>query len=144
MRLTLLSSVKPAAREANSRASVRANNIANPTSLSAPSTKNLRREARGKALLSANIEALLISLTGKTLHRARFASKGRTKAVTSPRKATPPGEAILASPIAKRKVFKARPKASQPNRANFQSPRVSMMDRLGPVNTDLRDYLSNK
>ena len=66
------------------------------------------------------------------------------KAVASPCKATLPGEAILTSPIAKRKAFKAKSKASQPKRANFQSPRVSVMYRLGPVNTDLRDYLSNK
>ena len=46
--------------------------------------------------------------------------------------------------MVKRKAFKARPKVSQPNRANFQSPRVSVMDRLGPVNTDLRNYLSTK
>ena len=82
-------------------------------------------------------------LVGKALYkRVKFSSKGRTKAVASPCEATPSGEAILASPMAKRKAFKARPKASQPNRANFQSPRVYVMDPLGPVNTDLRDYLS--
>jgi len=46
--------------------------------------------------------------------------------------------------MVKRKAFKASPKASQPNRANFQSPWVSVMDRLGLVNTDLRNYLSTK
>ena len=66
------------------------------------------------------------------------------KAVTSPCEATLPGEAILTSPIAKKKAFKAKSKASQPTRADFQSPRVSVMDWLGPVNADLRDYLNNK
>ena len=81
-----------------------------------------------------------------TLHdRAKFASKGRTKIVTSSSEVTLSGEVIfLASPIAKRKAFKARPKASQPNKANFQSPRVSVMDRLGPVNKDLRNCQSTK
>ena len=35
-------------------------------------------------------------------------------------------------------------KTSQPKRASFQSPRVSVLDRLGPINTYLRDYLNNK
>ena len=81
-----------------------------------------------KAFILAIGEARIASLGGE-------ASQGE---------ATPPGEAILASPIAKRKAFKARPKASQANKAIFQSPRASMMDRLGPVNTNLRDYLSTK
>jgi len=34
--------------------------------------------------------------------------------------------------------------ASQCKGANFQSPRVSVMDQLGLINADLRDYLSNK
>jgi len=73
---------------------------------STPSAKKLYREARGKTLLSANSEALLTSLAGKAMHnRAKFGSKGRTKVVTSPYEATPPGEAILDSPIAKRKAF---------------------------------------
>ena len=80
---------------------------------------------------------------GRTLYdRAKFASKSRTRTVASPCKATPSCEATLASPMVKRKAFKARPKAPQPNRTNFQSPRVSVMDRLGPVNTYLRNYLS--
>jgi len=46
--------------------------------------------------------------------------------------------------MAKKKALKAKPKASQPERANIKSPRVSVMDRLGLINTYLRDYLSNK
>jgi len=64
---------------------------------SAPNAKKLCREARGKALLSANCKALRTSLAGKALHnRAKFTSKGRTKSITSPCEATPSGEAIWA------------------------------------------------
>jgi len=99
---------------------VRARSIADLASLSAPSAKKLCFEARGKTLLSANSEALLTSLVGKALHkRATLASKGRTKAVISPCDATSSDEATLAYSMAKRKAFKVRPKASQPNRANF-------------------------
>ena len=120
-------------------------NVADLTLLSAPRVKILCREARGKTRLSANSEVLLTSLAGRTLHgRAKFTSKGRTRKVASPCEANPSGEATLALPIVKRKAFKARPKASQPNRANFQSLRVSVMDRFGPLNTNLRNYLSTK
>ena len=36
------------------------------------------------------------------------------------------------------------PRTSQPKEVSYQSPRVSTLDRLGLVNIDLRDYLSNK
>ena len=73
--------------------------------------------------MSANSEALLTLLIGKALHkRAKFTFKGRTKAVASPFEDPPSGEAILVSPIAKRRAFRVRPKAYQPNRAKFQSP----------------------
>jgi len=88
---------------------------------------------------------MLASLEGKALHsKAKFTSKGRIKAVVSPCEATFSGEAILALPITIMKALKAKPKASQPKEANFQSHQVFVMDRLGLVNTDLRDYLSNK
>jgi len=74
--------------------------------------------------------------------KAKLASKG--KIVASPCEAIISGKAILASPVTKKKAFKVKLKASQLKRANFQSPRVSVMDQLGPTNTDLRDYLSNK
>ena len=112
--------VELAACEAKTRAHVRANNVADLASLLAPSAKILCREAIGKARLSANSEAFLTLLVERTLHgRVKFTSKGRTKKVASPCKAYPSGEAALASPIVKRKAFKARPKTSQPNRANF-------------------------
>ena len=62
----------------------------------------------------------------------------------SPCEAKSSGEANLASPTTKKKAFKAKHMAFQPMRANFQSPRVPMLDQLGPTNTDLRDYLRNK
>jgi len=111
-----------------------------------PSAKDLCREARDKAPLGANSKVILASLEGKTLHsEAKLAFKGRAKTVVSPCEATLSGEAILASPIAKKiAICKAKPKASQPKGASFQSPRVSVLDQLGPVNTDSRDYLSIK
>jgi len=87
------------------------------------SVKDLSREAKDEASLSANSEAILFSLKGRTLRsRAKLASKGRAKIVVSPCEATLSDEAILASSIAKRKAFKAKPRASQPKGANFQSP----------------------
>jgi len=73
--------------------------------------------------LGANSEAILTSFKEKALHdKAKFTSKGRTKAVALP------CEAILASLITKKKAFKAKPKASQPKGADFQSSRVSVTD----------------
>ena len=51
-------------------------------------------------------------------------------------------EAILASPTTKKKAFKAKPRAFQAKNTNNQSPRVSRLDRLNSINTELRDYLS--
>jgi len=52
---------------------------------------------------------------GRTPHnRAKLAFKGRAKTVASPCEATFSGEAILASPIAQKKVFKVKPRVSQP------------------------------
>ena len=76
-----MASVKPVAREAKTRAPMCANSVVDPTSLSTPSDKKLCRDVRGNALLSANIESLLTLLVEKVLHnKAKFASKGRTKA----------------------------------------------------------------
>jgi len=91
-----LGSVKHVACEAKTRAPVRANNIVDLVSLLAPSAKILSLEAGGNARLSANNEALITALAGRTLHgRAKFASKGRIRTVASPYEAT------LASPIVK-------------------------------------------
>jgi len=118
----LLGSAKPATREANTKAPLRANSITVSTSLSltTPSAKNLCREARDKAPLRVNSEVILASFEGKALHdKFKFASKGRTKTVASPGEPTLSGEAILASPIIRKKALKAKPKASQPKRANI-------------------------
>jgi len=122
---TLLGSTKPATCEANTKAPMRANSIADSDSLplTAPSVKNFCREARDKASPSANNEAILTSLEEKALHgQAKFASKGKTKAVASPCEATLSGEVILASPITRKKALKARPKASRPKMVNIKSP----------------------
>jgi len=107
----------------------------------APSAKDLCREARGKAPLGANSEVILASLE-KQLCTTKLSTP--SKAELKPCEATLLSEAILTSPIAKRKAFKAKPRASQPKGTSFQSSRVSVLDRLGPINTDLRNYLSNK
>ena len=80
---TLLGSTKPAAREANTKAYLHANSVVDSASLplTAPSAKNFCREARIKAPLSTNSEAILTSLKVKALHnKTKFASKDRTKA----------------------------------------------------------------
>jgi len=87
--ITLLGGVKSVTYEANTRAPVHANSVSDPASLSASSAKVLCHEGRGKARLSANSEALLTSLAGRTLHvRAKFASKSKTRTVASPCDAT--------------------------------------------------------
>jgi len=132
-------------REANTKAPLRVNSVADSASLPlialAPSAKNLCHEARNKAPLGANSEAIPASLEGKALHdKAKFASKGRTKKG----EATLSGEVLLASAITRKKALKAKPKVSQPKGDNIKSSQVFVMDWLGPVNIDLRDYLSNK
>ena len=78
------------------------------------------------------------------MHKTKFAFKGRAKAVASLYEVTFSGEAILASPTAKKAIFKARPRSFQPKQANSQPHRVSMLDRLSPINTDLREFLNHK
>jgi len=51
---------------------------------------------------------------------------------------------MLTSPTAKKKASKAKSRAFQPKKANIQALQVSVLDRLGLANTDLREYLSNK
>ena len=69
--------------------------------LKASSAKDLCCEARDKA----NSEAILASLEA-TRSKAKLASKG--KIVASPCEATLSGKVILASPITKKKAFKAK------------------------------------
>jgi len=105
------------------------------------SAKDLNREVKNEAPLSANSEATSTSLTGRTpRNKAKLAIKGSAKTG----EATLSGEAILDSAIAQKKVFKAKPRVSQPKQANIQFPRVSVLDQLDPGNANLRDYLSNK
>jgi len=101
---TLLGSTKPAACEANTKATFCANSVvdSSPLPLTTPSAKNLCSEARNKVTLGANSEAILTSLEGKAQHgKTKFASKGRTKAAASLCVATLSGENILASPTKK-------------------------------------------
>ena len=84
------------------------------------SAKDLSREVKNEAPLSANSEAISASLTRKTSrNKAKLTFKGRAKTVASPCKATLLGEAILASPIAQKKVLKAKPRVSQPKQVNI-------------------------
>ena len=98
------------------------------------SAKDLSCEVKNEAPQSANSEAISASLKGRALcNRAKLTFKDKAKIIVSPCETTLSSEAILASPIAKKKAFKAKPKASQPKGASFQSPRVSMLDWSGPV-----------
>jgi len=107
--------------EAKTRAPAHANSVTDLASLLTPSANKLCHEVRSKALLGTNSEAFLTSLARKALYnRAKFASRGKTKAVVFPCEATPSGEATLASPMAKKKALKAKPKASQPEIANIK------------------------
>ena len=98
-----------------------------------------------KAFFLAISEAKIASPEkGASHNKTKLAFKGRAKIVVSPYETTLSDEAILTSPIAKKKALKAKPRASQPKVANIQFFWVSVLDRLDPGNTDLRDYLSNK
>jgi len=117
-------------RDSKTKTPLGANSVADSTSLllTAPGAKDLCREARDKALsakdhcrkardklvLGANSEAILASLKRKALHnKAKFASKDRTKIVASS------CEAILASPIAKRKPSRLRQGLFSPRGLTF-------------------------
>ena len=134
-------------REAKAKAPLCANSVTASVSLPLPapsandlncepktktlSAKDLSHEAKDKAPLGINSEAISASLKERALlSKAKLAFKGRAKTIASPCEVTLSGETILASPTAK-KAFKAKPKASQPKGANFQSPRVSVLDHLG-------------
>jgi len=85
------------------------------------SAKDLSCEVKNKAPLSANSEAISASLTGRTLYsKAKFPFKGRAKKVASSCESTLLGETILASPIGKKKVLKAKLRVSQLKRASIQ------------------------
>jgi len=83
-------------RETKAKALLYAKSVVNSASLP---LIDLSREVKNEAPLSANSEAD----TGRTLHnRAKLAFKGKAKAVASSCEATLSGEAILASPMAKK------------------------------------------
>ena len=114
-------------------------------------------EAKGKALLSATSEAAATSLS--VLSSKVTAPSGANSEVTSLKGktqyssakalsaqiASPLGEAM---PSARKSAFKtkfrAKPKTFQPIWANLQPSLVSVLNRLGQVNIDLREFLSNK
>jgi len=101
--------------EANTKAPLCANSVADSASLplTAPSANNLYCKVRDKAPRGANSEVTLTSLEGKAMcGKTKF--EGKTKAVASPCEATLSGEAILTSPITRKKTLKAKTKASQP------------------------------
>jgi len=73
----------------------------------------------------------------------RKALSGGTKAAL-PSEVNTHDEAKLASPKAKQIALKAKSKAPKAKQVVLQSPRVPVLDRLSPMNSNLRDYLSNK
>jgi len=84
----------------------------------------MSREAEAKAPLGVRSEVTIASLKSKALlGNAKLVSSGRSKAlsaqIASSCEARPYGKAILASPSAKKKAFKAKPKASQPKGTSF-------------------------
>jgi len=102
----------------------------------------------GASATNALSEANIASLTKALLSSAKFAFSSRVKALSAKLalscEARSSGKTILASLMTKKKAFKAKLKAFKPKRANFQSLRVFVSDWLGPINTNLRDYLRNK
>ena len=105
-------------------------------------------EAKAKSPLGVSTAQAYSEANSALLNSARLAPCSEAKAVcampTSPCKAESSREAILDSPMTKKKAFNAKPKGFQSKRANIQSPRVFVLNRLSPINTYLRDYLSNK
>ena len=93
------------ATKVRTRALLSANDLCHETNLEAP---------LGARVASLKARALLCS--------AKLASKSRTKVAGSLREADSSGEAILASPTAKREAFKAKPRAFQPKKADSSLP----------------------
>ena len=91
--------------------------------IKALSAKDLSREAKNEAPLSANNEAISASLKGRALRsRVKPAFKDKAKIVASRCETTLSAKAILASPIAKKKAFKAKPRFLNPKRLTSSFP----------------------
>ena len=117
--------------EPKSKALISTSSEAVVTSL--PSAKASVREAKSEAYFGANNE--VISLKEKAL----YSTKAPSAEIAF---------AVLTSDPTKEKASKAKsramPKTIQPIRASIQPSRESVLDRLGPVNIDLQEFLSNK
>ena len=77
-------------------------------SLKPRTQRALSREIRTKALLSASSEAILASLEVRTLLPSSGRAKALSAQVASPCEANSQGEAILTSPMAKKKASTAK------------------------------------
>ena len=129
-------------REAKAKAPIGASSEATAASL----TEALSCKAKAKAPPGANNEGTTASLKSRAmLGSAGLASSSKATSLSaqipSPCETSLYIKVILPSSTAIRRTFKAKPKSFQPKKANFWSSRITMLDHLGPANTDMRDYL---
>jgi len=109
------------------------------------SSEAISQASSGGARIASNNEVNTLCASSEAQASASEANKALLTKATSSGEAKAHGEFKPASPMAKQTTFKkVKSKTFQPKGVILQSFRVSMLDRLGPINTDLRDYLSNK
>jgi len=96
------------------------------------SANYLRRNVKIKAPLCAKSEATTASLP--VLFSAKLAFGGRAKCLASSGEANATSEAVVTSPVVKKRSFTRALQVEQPS---VRPPRVSVLDRLSSVNPDL-------
>jgi len=112
-----------------------------------PSVLKAKLRSQLKKLLAARLE--LKHLLGANSEVTSLHNRALLNSAKAPSAhiASPRSEAMTSAKLRLTKACKAKyrskPKTFQPNRANLQPPRVSMLDRLGPTNTNLREFLSH-
>ena len=104
------------------------------------SANSLRRNAKNKAPLRAKGKVTTTSLSNSS--GAKFALRGGATSIASPSEANTTDEVIFKSPVVKNRSCNAR--VLQPELPSTRSPRLSVQDRVSFVNTDLREFLTNK
>ena len=102
------------------------------------SAKYLRRKAESKALFHAKSEVTMTSFPKSS--DAKFAPDDGATRITPPSEVNITNEVIFESP--KDRSLKAR--GLQPEQSNTQSLQVSKQYWVSLVNTDLREFLTNK
>ena len=104
------------------------------------SAKYLRSKAKSKAPLFAKGEVTMTLLPKSS--GVKFALQGGATSITSPSEVNTTDKVISKSPVVKNRSLNAR--IPQPKQPSTRSPQVTVQDRVSWVDTDLREFLTNK